>query len=108
MILTKIKLVWHRRYKFYFKKMDAIKIDYLTDRFNDLQSSKADGMLKDIRRKGFRSFNKIGVPTTRNEEWRFTSVHSLFNKEYQLAAAEEKITAADLAALRIPGFENAN
>ena len=88
--------------------MEAIKIDYLTDRFNDLQSSKAEGMLTDIRKEGFRSFNKIGVPTARNEEWRFTSVHALFDKEYLLDAADGKISAAAVDAVRVPGFENAN
>jgi Fe-S cluster assembly protein SufD len=48
--------------------MDTINIEYLGDKFNQLQSANADGILSNIRKEGFKTFNKNGIPTLRNEE----------------------------------------
>ncbi len=88
--------------------MDTKNIDYIEDKFNELQSSGADDVLNDIRKEGFKMFNKNGIPTPRNEEWRFTSIGNLFKKEYSLSGDNLKITAADVDAVRLPGYKNAN
>jgi Fe-S cluster assembly protein SufD len=88
--------------------MDTINIDYLEDKFTELQSSTADGILNNIREEGFRTFNKIGIPGLRNEEWRFTSVGNLFKKKYDLSADNLKITVSDIDAVRLPGYKKAN
>jgi Fe-S cluster assembly protein SufD len=88
--------------------MDTININYLEDKFSELQSSAADGILNDIRKEGFETFNKNGIPTLRNEEWRFTSVGNLFKKEYSLSGDNLKITASDIDAVRLPGYKKAN
>lgn len=88
--------------------MDTININYLEDKFNQLQSSTADGILNNIRKEGFKTFNKSGIPSPRNEEWRFTSVGNLFKKEYNLSAGNLKITASDIDAIRLPGSDNAD
>ncbi|MGH2646578.1 MAG: SufB/SufD family protein, partial [Ginsengibacter sp.] len=88
--------------------MDTININYLEDKFNELQSSNADDVLNNIRKGGFMAFNKSGIPSTRNEEWRFTSVGNLFKKEYDLSAPNLEISASDIDAVRLPGYKNAN
>ncbi len=88
--------------------MDIVTIDYLEDKFNKLQSSNTDEILNDIRKKGFKTFSKNGVPTTRNEEWKFTSINNLFKKEYNVAEGSLKINASDIDAVRLPGGEDAN
>jgi Fe-S cluster assembly protein SufD len=88
--------------------MDTININYLEDKFSELQSSAADGILNDIRKEGFETFNKNGIPTLRNEEWKFTSVGNLFKKEYSLSGDNLKITASDIDAVRLPGYKKAN
>jgi Fe-S cluster assembly protein SufD len=88
--------------------MDTININYLEDKFNQLQSSNADGIFSNIRREGFATFNKSGIPSTHNEEWRFTSVGNLFKKEYDLSESNLEISASDIDAVRLPGYENAN
>ena len=90
------------------RKMDTKNIDYIEDKFNELQSSGADDVLNNIRKEGFKTFNKNGIPTPRNEEWRFTSIGNLFKKEYSLSGDDLKITAADIDAVRLPGYKNAN
>ena len=88
--------------------MDTNNIKYLEEKFNLLQSSNKNDVLNNIRNEGFKTFNKIGIPTLRNEEWRFTSVGNLFNKEYDLQEVNLKITSSDIDAIRLPGFKIAN
>ncbi|HEX7458863.1 MAG TPA: Fe-S cluster assembly protein SufD, partial [Ginsengibacter sp.] len=88
--------------------MDTINIEYLGDKFNQLQSANADGILSNIRKEGFKSFNKNGIPTLRNEEWRFTNVSNLFRKEYNLPKDNLEINTSDIDSIRLPGYANAN
>lgn len=90
--------------------METININYFGEKFNQLQSSNPDSIISVIRKKGFNTFNKTGLPTLHNEEWRFTRISNLFNKEYQLSEDELKITitTSDINSIRLPGYENAN
>ena len=88
--------------------MDTINIEYLGDKFNQLQSANADGILSNIREEGFKSFNKKGIPTLRNEEWRFTNVSNLFRKEYNLPKDNFEINTSDIDSIRLPGYAHAN
>jgi Fe-S cluster assembly protein SufD len=90
--------------------MDPINIAYLGEKFNQLQSSDPENIISDIRNQGFKTFNKAGLPSFKNEEWKYTKISTLFNKEYQLSEDEFKseITVSDIDAIRLPGFENAN
>jgi len=88
--------------------MDTNNINYLEDKFNQLQASDANDVLNNIRQEGFKTFNRNGIPTLRNEEWRFTSIGNLFKKEYSLSGDNLKITSSDIDAVRLPGYKNAN
>ena len=90
--------------------MDAINIDYLQDSYNELQQKDRAGDLHELREEGFRNFNKSGLPTFKNEEWKYTSISNLFRKEYRIYPGnnDSNITDEDLDNARIPGFENAN
>src|SRR4051812_11122913 len=84
-------------------------LEYIKERFNQLPSVNDGNGLGVIRQKAFDTLNKMGIPTTRHEEWKYTRIGSFFNKEYHYpehkAAA---VTAADLAPFRLPGYEQAN
>ena len=90
--------------------MDPINTAYFGEKFNQLQSSNPENIISDIRNEGFKTFNQAGLPTFKNEEWKYTKISTLFNKEYQLSEDELKseITVSDVDAIRLPGFENAN
>ena len=90
--------------------METININYFGKKFNQLQSSNPDSIISDIRKEGFNTFNKTGLPTLRNEEWRFTGISNLFKKEYHLSEDELNIsiTNSDINSIRLPGYENAN
>ena len=86
-----------------------LKITYLGEKFNELQTGNPGSIISTIREQGFENFNKSGLPSFKNEEWRYTKISTLFNKEYQLSNGQKAdISVADVDAFRLPGFENAN
>jgi Fe-S cluster assembly protein SufD len=83
-------------------------LEYIKERFNQLPSVNDLNGLGVIRQKAFEALNKMGIPTTRHEEWKYTRIGSFFNKEYQYTEGQSALSAADLASLRLPGYEQAN
>nr|MBA2407955.1 Fe-S cluster assembly protein SufD [Chitinophagales bacterium] len=67
------------------------------------------GQLKSMEQNAFNAFNKLGIPV-KHEEWKYTHISSLFNKNFELISAKEtsSIAAKDLDAIRLPGYEQAN
>ena len=47
---------------------------------------------------------------SKHEEWKYTRISGLFNKEYQFPADQlaTSFSAADMDAVRLPGHEEAN
>lgn len=89
--------------------MDPINIAYFGEKFNQLQSSDPENIISDIRNEGFKTFNKAGLPSFKNEEWKYTKISTLFNKQYHFSEGlNSEITTADVDAVRLPGFENAD
>ncbi len=52
--------------------------------------------LQDLRDRGAAKFAALGFPTTREEEWRFTSVAPIANAEFRLASAPQALTEDQL------------
>lgn len=84
-------------------------LEHIKEHFGQLQAGNQDSGLRSIRQHAFDSFNKMGIPM-RHEEWKYTRISSLFNKEYKLAAGPGAISIdqKDLDAVRLPGYEQAN
>lgn len=78
-------------------------IDYLKDQFDRVQATDAATPLQPVRQKAFADFLQMGVPTVRHEEWKYTRIGSLFNKEFKLKAGDTAIEFTHL-----PGHEEAN
>jgi Fe-S cluster assembly protein SufD len=87
-------------------------VEYFKERFELLDSGNGGSAISDLRRQAFNSFSKWGIPTAKHEEWKYTRIGSLFNKEYQLPAADSfkdnQSTILDIDPFRLPGYENAN
>ena len=47
----------------------------------------------------------MGIPTAKHEEWKYTRISSLFNKEYELSADQpgDLLSDADLDANSLAG-----
>jgi len=49
------------------------------------------------------------VPTVKNEEWKYTRISSVFNREFKLTQDKPvSVTFSDLDGIRLPGYEEAN
>jgi Fe-S cluster assembly protein SufD len=65
--------------------------------------------LSSIRKAAFTSFDQLGIPTVKHEEWKYTRISSLFNKEFQVTPmVDSGLKAEDIASFRLPGRESAN
>jgi FeS assembly protein SufD len=85
-------------------------IEYFKERFDQLQSADTSSGLHTIRKNAFNAFGRMGIPNSRNEEWKYTRINGLFNKEYQFPVNQKMASLApiDLDAFRLPGHEEAN
>jgi Fe-S cluster assembly protein SufD len=85
-------------------------IGYFKERFDQLQSENTSSGLRTIRQNAFNAFSKMGIPTGRHEEWKYTRISGLFNKEYQFPVNQMATLTSphDLDAFRLPGHESAN
>jgi Fe-S cluster assembly protein SufD len=83
---------------------------YFKERFDQLQLKDKGNGLGTVRQGGFNDFNKFGIPTSKNEEWKYTRIGGLFNKEYLFPETTGSVSlpAAKLDAVRLPGHKQAN
>ena len=75
-----------------------------------MQSTNGSSALTAIEQTAFDNFNRLGIPTGKNEEWKYTRIGTVFNKEYQFLPGKtaEAFSAEDLNGIRLPGHEAAN
>jgi Fe-S cluster assembly protein SufD len=85
-------------------------IEYFKEHFDQLQSVNGGSTLDAIRKDAFNKFSTMGIPTVRHEEWKYTRISGLFNKEYQISTGKpaSSFTPGDLKEVRLPGYEQAN
>ena len=76
-----------------------------TEQIREKFSRQPQGHLHALEQAAFGEFDRLGIPTTRNEEWKYTRLAPVWNKDYVL-------TAAPAPALpdfqRLPGSDSAN
>ena len=85
-------------------------IAYFKERFDQFQPNDDHGGLDKVREHAFQAFSTLGIPGSKHEEWKYTRVAGLFNKEFQLPVdpLTSSITMEDLGKFRLPGHEQAN
>jgi Fe-S cluster assembly protein SufD len=84
-------------------------IEYFKEHFDQLQEENSDSGLRSIRQKAFDSFTRMGIPV-RHEEWKYTRINSLFNKQYNFSSSQPatSVSGKELDTVRLPGYEQAN
>jgi Fe-S cluster assembly protein SufD len=75
-------------------------IQYIKDHFS------SEGNLSLFRSQAMEDFSRHGLPTVKHEEWKYTRISSVFQKDMALGQHVE-LTAAELEGIRLPGKENA-
>ncbi len=88
--------------------MNTIHTDYLKDDFESLLSAQPDSALNGWRKEGFDNFTKLGLPTLKNEFWKYTGVARLFVKDYGVPGGECTIDESIIKKAAIPGSEDFN
>lgn len=83
-----------------------IDLTYFKTQFEHLQQNDRDGRIAAIRQESFDVFNKIGLPTYKTEDWKYTGVSALFEQVYQQGT--HSVGEDELNALRMPGYHKAN
>ena len=67
--------------------------------------------LESVRRTDLTTLIQLGIPTSKNEEWKYTRIAGLFNKEYRFCRNDRhgfRLIQQQLDAVRLPGHEQAN
>ncbi|NTS41732.1 Fe-S cluster assembly protein SufD [Flavisolibacter sp. BT320] len=85
-------------------------IDIIKERYNQLQSNNGSSVLTPIETDAFNTFSTMGIPTVKHEEWKYTRISGVFNKEYAFNPENlsTRLYESDLDAVRLPGYEAAN
>ncbi|HEV7333744.1 MAG TPA: Fe-S cluster assembly protein SufD [Flavisolibacter sp.] len=85
-------------------------IELIKERYQQLQSSNGSSVLTPIERDAFNTFNTLGIPTVKHEEWKYTRISGVFNKEYAFNPESLSTTLypSDLESFRLPGHQAAN
>ena len=76
-------------------------IQYFTDKYHELESTKTHSALAPFREKGLNNFKKFGIPV-RHEEWKYTRISNVLRKDFDYVLTGTNLTAADLKPLRLP------
>ncbi len=82
----------------------------IKERYQKLQSGNGTSVLTPIEREAFNTFTTLGIPTVKHEEWKYTRVSGLFNKDYAFNPENfsASVASSDLDAVRLPGSDKAN
>lgn len=67
-----------------------------------------DGSLQTLQQNGWQLLKAKGIPTVKNEEWKYTRVGGVLDKVFHYAGSDTGVTLADVDAVRLPGHEKAN
>ncbi|MBC7946266.1 MAG: Fe-S cluster assembly protein SufD [Chitinophagaceae bacterium] len=84
--------------------------EYFKEQFEQSNVQDRNNLLDVVRRQAFDTFSKLGIPGAKHEEWKYTRISGLFNKEYSFGVnlTQDPLTQADIDAIRLPGHESAN
>lgn len=61
--------------------------------------------LRERREAALRQFDLLGFPTTRNEDWRFTNLEPILNKNYHVDREGEDLSRERVNRIAIPGLD---
>jgi Fe-S cluster assembly protein SufD len=59
--------------------------DKISGKYLELESQNGNALLHNIREKAYEAYNRMGIPTQRHEEWKYTRLNALVNKDYSIS-----------------------
>lgn len=85
--------------------MNTIHTDYLKESFESLQTGNTGGILYGWRKQGFSDFERLGLPTLKNEDWKYTGIGNLFTKDYKVPDQKDVLDNSIIQKVAIPGAQ---
>ncbi len=67
-----------------------------------------NGSLQALLKSGLQVLDQEGIPTVKHEEWKYTRIAGVLNKDYHYAAEVTGLSKTDVDGVRLPGYESAN
>ena len=84
-------------------------IENIKEQFQSRRSKAKSNSFVAIEEDAFKTFSTLGVPTSRHEEWKYTRIAAVFNKEYHTVNGQGVgISKERFDEIRLPGCDNAN
>ena len=81
-------------------------IPFFTAKFKEQQNQNA--ALAGFRQKGLENFTTLGLPPLKHEEWKYTRVSAIFNRDFDGFLAAGNVSSADVDKFRLPHAGNAS
>ncbi|WP_316821162.1 Fe-S cluster assembly protein SufD [Pedobacter gandavensis] len=81
-------------------------IAYFKDQFESLADADSADDIRALSKAAFDMFNQSGLPTYKLEEWKYTNISSLFDKDYRFSKdhLQKELNPIFLQALHLPDF----
>jgi Fe-S cluster assembly protein SufD len=83
-----------------------MNLAYFKEQFDLLQAKDPDQHLGEIREQAFNTLNKLGIPGAKHEEWKYTRIAGLFNKDFAYDFTD--VNGSDISFTRLPRHEKAH
>lgn len=87
--------------------MNTTETENINNLYQGLQKRDHNGVLNPWRREGFDRFSRFGLPTLKNEEWKYTGISRLFKTEYTLCP-DHPVDKAIIEKAAIPHLKDAD
>lgn len=88
--------------------MNTKNTDILKEKLEEVQVKTQGSSLQSWRKEASADFSKMGLPTFKNEEWKYTGISRLFNKDYSLSSLQPTIDKSAIEKSAIAGLDKAN
>src|ERR1700747_2522478 len=75
-------------------------INTIENKYSELQLQNGNALLHNMREKAYEAYGRMGIPTQRHEEWKYTRLNALVNKDYDLPGVS-KPSAATINGIRL-------
>ena len=83
------------------------KIQFFKDKYASVDAGIGESAVSNLQKEAFQYFENNGIPTVKNEEWRYTRINDFFTKDFEFSTN----TNSDVAATeftKLPAHDAAN
>ncbi|HYK43929.1 MAG TPA: Fe-S cluster assembly protein SufD [Parafilimonas sp.] len=60
-------------------------VNTIQEKYSEIQSKNGSALLHSMREKAYDAYSRMGIPTQRHEEWKYTRLNALVNKDFRFS-----------------------